>query len=249
MWKEEERVVWRKPSIKEGNEIEGSSVGQTITVLSLPRSPRKNIPSSVELKSESKISSSGDSVSVQKQSTDSPKLTYESAWLLYPVEVAVMSKPGTYKTSAPDPSEKPSSQPAVLVATEKPSTQLVHVIPRPLSAPFVPGPRPVVLFVSMIQTPLLLACSVRAAGWLGPEPSTAAHKYVRKSYRNVMMGYLFTGSSVGFTQPHPPSSRVNSLHSYSQPLSALLSDLCFCPKGLRGCKQTLTKQAFHLLPI
>lgn len=222
LWQEEEATVQRKPSNKEDTDVEGSSVGRITTVLSMPRSPPKNTSSAIVPKSEPKVSNSGDPLSARKQSSDSPKLSYESARLLHSAEVAVMSKPGTYKTSSPNRSEKPSAQQAP-VAAEKTSTQHVPVMSRPLSAPLVPVSRPVAPVVSsMVQTPPLLARSVSSAGRLGPETSTAAHSYAPQSYRNVMMGSSVAGSSVGYTQPHSPSSGVNSSHAYSQPTPAPL---------------------------
>ncbi|XAR49016.1 hypothetical protein NMG60_11032033 [Bertholletia excelsa] len=65
--------------------------------------------------------------------------------------------------------------------TEKPSEQQFSIMSRPLSAPVAPGPKQAV--ISMVQT-TQLARSMNAAGQLG---------------------------SAGFTQPHSPSTVVNSL--------------------------------------
>lgn len=222
VWQEEEAVGLRRSSTREDTEVESSPARHSITLLSSPRSPSKNMPSAMELKSDSKISTLGEPI--RKQSSDSPKLTHESARLLHPSDAAVISKSGTtFKGSSLNPSDKPPAQ-QVPVATEKPSTLQVPVMSRPLSAPVVHGARSVAPVVSMVQTAPLLARSVSATGRLGPEASTTTHNYIPQTYRNVMMGSPVTGSSVGYTQPHSPSSGVNSAHSYSQLSTAPVSN-------------------------
>lgn len=222
VWQEEEAVGLRRSSTREDTEVESSPARHSITLLSSPRSPSKNMPSAMELKSDSKISTLGEPI--RKQSSDSPKLTHESARLLHPSDAAVISKSGTtFKGSSLNPSDKPPAQ-QVPVATEKPSTLQVPVMSRPLSAPVVHGARSVAPVVSMVQTAPSLARSVSATGRLGPEASTTTtHNYIPQTYRNVMMGSPVAGSSVGYTQPHSPSSGVNSAHSYSQLSTAPVS--------------------------
>lgn len=221
-----------------------------------PRSPPKNMSSMVDLKAELKTKNSSDppvknqaesktnfsDPPVKNQCSDNTKQTDEPARILHPAGVAVMSKPGMYKTASPNPSEKISSQ-HVPVGTEKPLTPQIPVMSRPLSAPLIPGPRPAAPVVSMVQAPPLLSRSVSAAGRLGPESSMAARSYVPQSYRNVMMGNPVPGSTVGFTQPHSPSSGVNSSHSYSQSAS-LLSKPLFLPQSSERIESNANKASF-----
>ncbi|KAL0367057.1 UNVERIFIED_CONTAM: TNF receptor-associated factor1b [Sesamum radiatum] len=130
------------------------------------------------------------------------------------------------------PAEKPSGNqihvgneknPAqeVPATTDKLSVPPMSVMSRPLSAPLVPGLRPSVSMVSMVQTAPALARSVSAAGRLGPEPTASAtQRYVPQSYRNAIMGGPTTGSSSAYSQNHSAGSVVNASHSYSQPTAS-----------------------------
>ncbi|KAL3507693.1 hypothetical protein ACH5RR_033075 [Cinchona calisaya] len=236
---EEEGSAQRKLGAKDETDVERFSSDKKTSVQSPPRSPPKNMPSMVDQRSESKISTSAE-LTVQKPSSDSLKHTDESAQAVRPAEVAIMAKHGAYKTASPSPSEKLSSQP---VRSEKPSTPQVPVMSRPLSAPLIPGPRRAATVVSMVQTPPLLSRSVSAAGRLGPEPSTVSHNYGPQSYRNVIMGSQVPGSAVGFTQPHSPSSGVNSSHSYSQS-ATLLSKPLFLPQSCERMEPNANNSSF-----
>ncbi|XP_047955496.1 TNF receptor-associated factor homolog 1a-like isoform X1 [Salvia hispanica] len=139
-------------------------------------------------------------------------------------------EPPPQKVAASKPAEKPSvsgyQKPVgmeklpsqeVPVTSDKPSIPPIPVVSRPLSAPLVAGPRPVVSMVSMVQTAPVLARSVSAAGRLGPE-STAygTQSYLPQSYRNAMMVGPLAGSSSTYSQNHSATSVVNPSHSYSQ---------------------------------
>ncbi|KAL8486580.1 hypothetical protein ACS0TY_023315 [Phlomoides rotata] len=143
-----------------------------------------------------------------------------------------VTEAGQQKFASSKPVEKPSghkkpvgtSQEAP-VTSDKPSIPPIPpVMSRPLSAPIVPGPRPAVSVVSMVQTAPVLARSVSAAGRLGPETTA----YVPQSYRNAMMGGPVSGSSSSYSQNHSANSVVNASHPYSQAPS-LVSAPLFSP--------------------
>lgn len=133
------------------------------------------------------------------------------------------------KFTSPRPAEKPSghqkpvgsdrtaSQEAPLMTEKLSIPPIPPAMSRPLSAPIVPGPRPAVSVVSMVQTAPVLARSVSAAGRLAPETSAyATTSYVPQSYRNAMMGGPVSGSSSTYSQNHSSNSVVNASHPYSQ---------------------------------
>uniref|UniRef100_A0A5B6Z5F8 MATH domain-containing protein n=1 Tax=Davidia involucrata TaxID=16924 RepID=A0A5B6Z5F8_DAVIN len=214
--KEEEVVsLQRKLSFKGQTDMVGSSKKKT-TVPTSPRSPPKNPPSAVLLKSDLKIYPATDPVLVRKPSSNSHEQTDKAAPLVNSSEITVSSKSDAHRAATPKP-------------TEKPMVQQVPVMSRPLSAPLNPGPRPTAPPVSVVQTTPLLARSVSAAGRLGPDPSPATHSYVPQSYRNAIIGNLVAASSSGFTQPPCPSSAVNPSQSYSPP--ALVSTPVFLPQS------------------
>ncbi|KAI3459470.1 hypothetical protein Pfo_016133 [Paulownia fortunei] len=211
-------------------------------ITSPPRSPSKIIPLIAQLKLESKINAASDPVMVKKPSSDSPKQADSSVLLADSAENAATLKPDAQKFTTSKPTEKPSGHqihvgsekfPAqeVPVTTDKSLVPPIPVMSRPLSAPLVPGPRPAVSMVSMIQTAPVLARSVSAAGRLGPEPTAyATQSYVPQSYRNAIIGGPVTGSLSAYSQNHSASSVVNASHSYSQ-APALLSAPLFSPLG------------------
>ncbi|KAK4388199.1 TNF receptor-associated factor1b, partial [Sesamum angolense] len=208
-------------------------------VTSPPRSPSKGIPLIAPPGMELKINAARDPLMFKKTPSDSPKQADNSVLLTTSCETAATLKPDPQKFATPKPADKPSGNqlhvgsekiPAqeVPATTEKLSISPMPVMSRPLSAPLVPGLRPSVSMVSMVQTAPALARSVSAAGRLGPEPTASAtQSYVPQSYRNAIMGGPVTGSSA-YSQNHPTGSVVNASHSYSQP-TALVSSPLFSP--------------------
>ncbi|PSS15965.1 MATH domain-containing protein [Actinidia chinensis var. chinensis] len=203
--KEEEVVSLRRElTIKDHADMERPSKEKATAMLSSPSSSPKNLPS-VQMKSESKTAGATDPISARKQSSNIPQQAERAVPPINSADITATVKSDTPKAAAPNPPEKPSMPQVPLMS-------------RPLSAPVIPGPRPIASVVSTVRTAPLLARSVSAAGRLGPDPSPAAHSYVPQSYRNAMMGTTpVTASSSGFTQPHSTSSGVSPLQSYAQP--------------------------------
>ncbi|KAI3469706.1 hypothetical protein Pfo_026369 [Paulownia fortunei] len=209
-------------------------------VMSLPRSPSKNIPSIAPAKLELKVNGASDLLMIKKSSSDSPKQADRSVRLANSAENAAMLKPDAQKFATPKPTEKPSRHQVhvgsekpptqhVTITTDKPSMPSMAVMSRPLSAPLIPGPMPAVSVVSMVQTAPILGRSVSAAGRLSPEPTASAIQgYVPQSYRNAIVGSSVIGSLPAYTQNQSASSVVNASSSYSQ-APALVSTPLFSP--------------------
>ncbi|CAI9118268.1 OLC1v1019808C1 [Oldenlandia corymbosa var. corymbosa] len=238
--KDEEASPSKKLGAKDETEVEQLPSEKRSVVQSPPRSPVKNISSTADVSANARINAAGSPV--KKQQSESLKQTNGSAQSPNSAEVLATSKPSGYTRIAPSASENLPSQ-QVHSGTENSSTPQSPMMSRPLSAPIFPGPRPAPPVVSLVQTPPLLSRSVSAAGRLGPEPSTASHNYVPQSYRNVMMGNHVTGGSVGFTQPHSPSSGVNTSHSYAQS-AALLAKPFFLQHSSERVEQNVNKSSF-----
>lgn len=183
----EQHVVKKELSVKNQVDTEGHS---------------RNLSSTIPSKSESK-SSLADTVRV-RASLNSPRQTDKSANLVTSFQNMVVAKPDNQKAATPKP-------------TEKFAAQQVPAMSRPSSAPVIPGPRPTVPAVSMVQTSPLLSRSLSAAGWLGPEPSAETHNIVPQSYRNAMMGNAVAATSSGFSLTHPTSSAASTSPAYLQP--------------------------------
>ncbi|KAK6786859.1 hypothetical protein RDI58_015384 [Solanum bulbocastanum] len=212
------------------------------SVQSPSRSPQKSTVSAVQSKENLKISVTSDPILVKSSFSDSPKLTDKSGPVVVSAETSVMLKADPHKAVEVKPLKKPLLQPATIstekslykqvttsATAERSISRQVPAQSRPLSAPLVTDPRPASPVASMVQATQLLPRSVSAAGRLGPDPSPATHSYVPQSYRNAIMGGLVSGSPVGFSQPHSPSSAVNSPHPYSQSPS-LTSGLMLSPE-------------------
>ncbi|XP_055829455.1 TNF receptor-associated factor homolog 1a-like isoform X2 [Solanum dulcamara] len=213
------------------------------SVQSPPTSPQKSTLSAVQSKENLKISVTSDPILVKSSFSDSPKLTDKSVPEVISAETSMMLKADPHKAVKVKALKKPLLQPASITTEKSTSKQattsaiaersISRQVPaqsRPLSAPLVTEPRPAAPVVSMVQATQLLPCSVSAAGRLGPDPSPATHSYVPQSYRNAIVGGLDSGSPVGFSQPHSPSSTINSLHPYSQAPS-LTSGLMLSPEA------------------
>ncbi|KAL0433453.1 UNVERIFIED_CONTAM: TNF receptor-associated factor1a, partial [Sesamum latifolium] len=236
---EETGSLHRNFNAKDSVDMEASG-NKAACVTSPPRSPSKSIPLIAPPVLDSKSNAARDPVMFRKTPSDSPKQADNSVLLRNSCESAASLKHDSQKFATPKPAEKPSGNqihvgnekiPAqeVPATTDKLSIPPMPVMSRPLSAPLVPGLRPSVSMVSMVQTAPALARSVSAAGRLGPEPTASAtQRYVPQSYRNAIMGGPTTGSSSAYSQNHPAGSVVNASHSYSQP-TALVSSPLFSP--------------------
>lgn len=219
------------------------------SVMSPPRSPPKEVVST--LQSKSKILPSAVPVTVKSPSPDIPKLTDKLAKSAMHPE-SVVAKTDSNRSVDIQVFKKTSTQ-QVPIAADGPSA---HQVPttsdlscsqmsatsRSLSAPIVTGPRPTAPVVSNVQTPLHMTRSVSATGRLGPDPSPATHSYLPQSYRNAMMGSPVTSSLGGFNQPHSPSS-TNSTHSYSEP-PTMISRPVFLPQGPKRTEPSSIRPSF-----
>nr|GMC52053.1 MATH domain-containing protein At5g43560-like isoform X1 [Ipomoea batatas]GMD75818.1 MATH domain-containing protein At5g43560-like isoform X1 [Ipomoea batatas] len=243
-----EKVISQERKL-DRTDVEGPSMNKT-SVLSPPRSPPKEVVST--LQSKSKILPSTVSVTAKNPSPDIPKLTDKLAKsAIHPESVVV--KTDSNRSLDAQVIKKSSSTQQVPIAADGPSA---HQVPttsdlscsqmpattRSLSAPIVTVPRPTAPVVSNVQTSLHLTRSVSATGRLGPEPSPATHSYLPQSYRNAMMGAPVTGSLGGFSQPHSPSS-TNSSHSYSEP-PAMISRPVFLPQGPKRTEPSSIRPSF-----
>ncbi|WJX17229.1 hypothetical protein P8452_07165 [Trifolium repens] len=193
---EEVLLLQKKQSIKEQVDVEKpadtGSIQKEMTLVrpSSPRSPPRNLPSSVNVRKAS--------ISVSQQQTGKDA----SSFLTSASQATIVAKTEIQKISPPRPTEKPTTQ--------------VAMMSRPSSAPLVPGgPRPTTS-VSVIQTAPPLARSASATGRLGPDPSPATHSHVPQSYRNAMMGNHMTSTATSFTNSSS-SSGVHQSSGYSQP--------------------------------
>ncbi|KAE8702897.1 inhibitor of trypsin and hageman factor [Hibiscus syriacus] len=200
--KEEVDLPQKKPSIPDAVDIERPKE-KTAAKLSSSRSPPRNLPPSAQFRSEYRSTSSVGSIPVSTISSNSLQQSDQ------PASLTTFQMNGTLKSE--------TQKAATLRPTEKPITPQESVMSRPLSG-LVPGPRPAVPVVSMVQTTTFLARSASAAGSLGPDSSvpSAATSYVPQSYRNAMMGNHVASGSSGFTHPISPRSGVNALPVYSQ---------------------------------
>ncbi|XP_074340069.1 TNF receptor-associated factor homolog 1a-like isoform X2 [Apium graveolens] len=248
-----------KIKLKETEEVDAKKFAEVRTtgVLTSPRSPIKNLPSPVRLRSESQAAAANGTVLIRKPSLESPTRTDQTTSITSAKTVA-MSEAYSHKNASPKPVEKTaalhvpisnanSMVQKVPVLTEKAKVQQLvtaerhivqvslkaekstvqQVMSRPLSAPLVPGSRPPAAVVSVVQSAPALSRSTSAAGRLGPELSPATPSYVAQSYRNAMLGNHV--SSPIYTQPQSPNSAANSshLHLHSQAPSLLAPPIYF----------------------
>ncbi|XP_062108158.1 TNF receptor-associated factor homolog 1b-like isoform X2 [Humulus lupulus] len=216
--KEEEAVSLQKKSVKDQVEIAGSFKEKRTAQTSIPGSPPKSPPSTVQPRPECQTSASMNSVQARKVPLNGPQPMMDRGSPLTTSQVTLMVKPETQKAAAQK-------------VTEKAVAQQLPVMSRPSSAPLIPGQRPTAPVVSMVQTSSpLLARSMSAAGRLGPEPSPATHSYVPQSYRNAIMGNHVSSSSAGFSNTSSPSSGGNQSPAYSQP-PTLVSSPIYLPQS------------------
>lgn len=121
------------------------------------------------------------------------------------------------------PSQSEAQKQTSLVNTATPSQ--VTTVPRPLSAPQVPGGKQTASAVSTVQTAPVLSRSMSAVGRLGNEPSASAPSFIPRSYRNAMMEKSSIGAS-GFTHQTSSSEQgvAQSQSMFSSSPSILSSD-------------------------
>ncbi|GFY84973.1 TRAF-like superfamily protein [Actinidia rufa] len=214
--KEEVVSLRRELNIKDQASTERLPKEKATGVSSSTISPSVNMPLVVLVKSDSKTASGTGPALIRKSSSDvSPR-----------AEITVTLKSDTHKAAASKP-------------TDKPLVEQMPVTSKPVSA-LVSGRRPTAPVASMVHTTQLLARSVSAAVWLGPESSTGTHDYVPQSNQNAVMGTPVTGGSTGFTQPRSPSSAANPSQLFTH-LPNLMSAPMFLPQISERTKPNLVK--------
>lgn len=205
----------KKQNIKDSGEAERLPKEKTSSVSSSsPRSPPRDLQSTVPSKSESRSTANADSDLLKKVSSNGHQLTDKVAVSSTSHQPATSVKSEIPKAGTPKAAEKSHEQ----------------VMSRPSSAPLVPGPRPTAPVVSMVHTAPLLARSVSAAGRLGPDLSPATHSYIPQSYRNAKIGNSIGSSSSAVTHSNSPNLGVNQSPAYSQQ-PALVSSPMFIPQS------------------
>ncbi|KAK3190271.1 hypothetical protein Dsin_029832 [Dipteronia sinensis] len=203
---------------------------KTSSVSSSPRSPPRDLQSTVQLKSESRSTANADPDLHRKASSNGQQQTDKGAASGTSSQPTMVLKSEILKAATPKP-------------TEKLMEQQVPSMSRPSSAPLVPGPRPIAPVVSMVHTTPLLARSVSAAGRLGPDLSPATHSYVPQSYRNAKIGNPVGSSSAGVSHSNSPSLGVNPSPAYShQP--ALVSAPMFLSQSSERNDPNLVQSSF-----
>ncbi|XP_050216227.1 TNF receptor-associated factor homolog 1a [Mercurialis annua] len=237
----DEVLPQKKPSTKDLVDVERSSKERAATFPSSsrspPRSPSKDLQSSIQAKLENKNSATIDLVQIKKPSLNCGQQPDKAASTTTTTSShnTVLSKPESLNAST-------------LKMSEKPVVQQLPLMSRPSSAPLTPGPKSTAPVVSMVQTSPLLARSVSATGRLGPDPSPANHSYAPLSYRNAMVGNHVETSSAGFTHANSSSLGVNipSTHTstHTQP-AALVSGSMFLPPSSDMVELNSVQSGFH----
>ncbi|XVE81777.1 hypothetical protein DITRI_Ditri15bG0093200 [Diplodiscus trichospermus] len=226
--KEEVVLLQKKQSTQDPVDLERLKE-KMAAIPTSPRSPPRNMPPTVQFRSEYRSASSVDSMPGRKATSNSLQHSDQSVSSSTSVQMTSMSKSETQKAAASKP-------------TEKRMTSQVPLMSRPSSAPLIPGPRPTAPVVSMVQTTPLLARSVSAVGRLGTDPSLAS-SYVPQSYRNAIVGNQVASSSAGFTHPNSPSLGANPAQAYSQP-PALVSVPVYIPQSSERMEQNSVLSGF-----
>lgn len=158
----------------------------------------ENSTSSTQHKSNQKSGSTPDTTTARKASSTSILQQIDKA--VNSSQVVVGLKSEVHGVAGAKPPEKPTSS-------------QVPVMPRPSSAPLVPGIRPPTPAISMVQSTPLLARSVSAVGRLSPDTTSGGPSYVRQSYRNAMIGNSVPSSSSSYNNPSSPSSKSSGAFS------------------------------------
>ncbi|XP_057521888.1 TNF receptor-associated factor homolog 1b-like isoform X3 [Amaranthus tricolor] len=226
---EEDVVLFHKKPIKKSGKDHYDVVSTRKKVVASSyssKSPLKNTTSFPSVQPNSNLKPSSHNDLVPKTSSNGQQQT-DKATLHASSYTATVSKPDSTKFTVLNPTDKLVGQQA-------------GGLSRPSSAPLVPGALPAASVVSMVQAacssaPTLSRC-VSAAGRLGPDPSSAAaHPYVPRSYRNVMLGNSFSTSYSGFSLSSPPANAmVNISTSFSQQ-STLLQNSVMKPSIVSSC--------------
>ncbi|XP_043811073.1 TNF receptor-associated factor homolog 1b isoform X2 [Manihot esculenta] len=221
----EEVLPQKKMSPKDSVDVERCSKERAMTIPSSsrspPRSPPKNHPSTVSLRSGNKTSAGIDpSVQSKKASSDCAHQSDKaSSSIICPQNIGMC---------------KPETQNALTSKlSEKPVLQQVSVMSRPSSAPLIPGHRAAAPVVSMVQTAPLLARSVSATGRLGPDASPVNHSYAPLSYRNAIVGNPVGSSSGGLTHANSPSLGVHLSSAHTQQPALVSSSMFLLPSSDR----------------
>ncbi|KAI4345762.1 hypothetical protein L6164_012858 [Bauhinia variegata] len=227
--KKEEEVhsLQRKLSMKDQidverpADIENQPKEKTSAVPSSPRSPPRNLPSTVQMKLEQQTNTTVGLVNLRKTSPNGSQQTDRdtSSPFTSTSQVTIVPKTEIQKTGTAKLTERSVAQQAPLMS-------------RPSSAPLVPGPRPTTPVVTMVQT-APLARSASAAGRLGPDPSPPTHSYVPQSYRNAIMGNPVTSTAASLTHSNSSSPGVNPSPGYSQPPPLVSSPMFISPSSDR----------------
>lgn len=207
--------------------MERPSKDRTSAVPSSPRSPPRNQGSIIRSRNSC---ATVDLIPLGKASSNVTQQIEKASTWITSSPISGVSKPEIQKAASPKPLEKAMAQ-------------QVPAMSRPSSAPLVPGPRPTVHMVSMVQTAPLLARSVSAAGRLGPEPSPSTHGYVTQSYRNAIVGNAVASSQGGFTHSNSQISGVNQSSAFSQSAN-LVSAPMFLPQSPERVDPTAVKSGF-----
>ncbi|KAJ4969447.1 hypothetical protein NE237_016148 [Protea cynaroides] len=222
---EEVNSLQKKLSVKDPDDVERHLKQRTAvesSSVSSPSSPTINSPTSAQPKSMTDSSALAEPVPVGETSSNSPRQVEKGV-------SKITHTPQILDLSKLEAQRPVSSSKTVFLPAEKPAAQQVPTVSRPFSAPLIPGPRPTVPIVSMVQTAPSLARSVSAAGRLGTDPSPTTHSYVPPSYRNAIMGKTMSASTAGFA-PRQSNSAANPSLAFSQPQSLMSSSPMLSPQ-------------------
>ncbi|XP_038700191.1 TNF receptor-associated factor homolog 1a-like [Tripterygium wilfordii] len=236
-FKKEEVVPPQKKLESKHLDVDRSNKEKAITSLSSPKSPPKNLPSGLPLKSGQNILLKSEQKSAAPVDPTVKKVSLNSS----PQSGKVTSLTASSQNSG---TSKLEAQNIIAAKpTEKLMPQQGLSVSRPSSAPLVPAPRATAPVVSMVQTDPLLARLVSAAGRLGPDPSPATHSYGPQSYRNAIMSHPVGSGSAAFNHPSPPSSGISPSMAYSQSRS-LLSAPVFLPQSSERVEPNSVQSGF-----
>ncbi|KAL9274711.1 TNF receptor-associated factor homolog 1b-like protein [Drosera capensis] len=111
--------------------------------------------------------------------------------------------------------------------------QLPSAMSSALSAPLVPGSKPVMTpAISVVQTESATPHYSRflsEAGWVGPDPA-CSYAYLPQSHRSPITCTSTAATSSGFLDPYPVSSTVNSSSHFSQQTTVVSAPM-FLPRS------------------
>ncbi|KAK4773239.1 hypothetical protein SAY87_028258 [Trapa incisa] len=174
--------------------------------------------SRIQVKSDHRNSSTHDATSARKASSASIPQQIDKA--INSSQVAEGLKPEGQKATTPKPPENSTSS-------------QVPMMPRPSSAPMMPGVRPPAPAISVVQSAPPLARSVSAVGRLGPDSTSTAPSYAHQSYRNAIIGNSIPSSSSAHAYPSSPNSGTKSSRAFSRGPNIVPSSPMFVPPSER----------------